>query len=391
MQETLPVHPVDLEPLRLGGPQDRQRVAAMVDEACCDSGFLVVTGHGVDQQICDDVLDAFGAFFDQPLDEKLRWTVADESANRGYSRMGKEALAYSRGESTAPDLFEAFNVGREQAEGSYYETNRAFYAPNVWPTAPPGLHGAWSRYEVAVAAVADQLLEAMALALDLPEDWFIERCRRAILTTRALNYERAAGAPDPEPGQMRLGAHTDYGILTVLLADQVPGLQVFRGDRWHDVPSPQGSFVCNIGDMLECWTNDRWTSTLHRVLPPPATADGPVRRRSLARFLDCEPGRIVRCIPSCCSDQNPPKYPPVQAGEWLRAKLLGGRTMSDVDLAAAELSAANTTSRESGMSEPEGRANQEHGWYLGTQCRAVIGADPVSPDSMWPTTCREHQ
>ncbi|MDQ6698333.1 MAG: isopenicillin N synthase family oxygenase [Actinomycetota bacterium] len=343
MQQTLPVHPVDLEPLRLGGPRDRQRVAASVDAACRDSGFLVVTGHGVPQQICDDVLDAFAAFFDQPLEEKLRSTVADESANRGYSQIGKEALAYSRGESTAPDLFEAFNVGREDARGAYYETNRAFYAPNIWPTSPSDLHAAWSRYESAVARLADHLLGAMALALALPEDWFTDRCRRAILTTRALNYERAAGAPDPEPGQMRLGAHTDYGILTILLADQVPGLQVFRDDHWHDVPNPRGSFVCNIGDMLERWTNDRWTSTLHRVLPPASTADGPVRRRSLARFLDCEPDRIVSCIPSCCSDQDPPTYPPVHAGEWLRAKLLGGRTMADVDLAAAEVSAAEPT------------------------------------------------
>lgn len=343
MQETLPVHPVDLEPLRLGGPRDRRRVAALLDDACRDSGFLVVTGHGVPQQTCDAVLDAFAAFFDQPVDEKLRFTVADESANRGYSQMGKEALAYSRGDSSAPDLFEAFNVGREHTESPFYETNRAFYAPNVWPASPSDLHDAWARYEAAVAKVADHLLEAMAIALDLPEDWFVERCRRAILTTRALNYERPAGAPDPEPGQMRLGAHTDYGILTILLADQVPGLQVFRDDHWHDVPNPRGSLVCNIGDMLERWTNDRWTSTLHRVLPPPSAVDGPVRRRSLARFLDCEPDRVVSCIPSCCSDENPPRYPPVEAGTWLRTKLLGGRTMADVDLAAAVRSATEAS------------------------------------------------
>lgn len=337
MQATLPVHPVDLEPLRLGDPGDRRQVAATLDDACRDSGFLVVTGHGVPQQACDDVLDAFAEFFDQRLAHKERSAVADESANRGYSRMGKEALAYSRGESTAPDLFEAFNVGREDAEGPYFDEHRRFYAPNIWPSEPPRLRAVWARYEAAVARLADQLLEGMALALDLPEDWFVERCRRAVITTRALNYERPAGAPPPEPGQMRLGAHTDYGILTILLADQVPGLQVFRNERWHDVPNPQGSFVCNIGDMLERWTNDRWTSTLHRVLPPPADADGPVRRRSLARFLDCEPHRTVACIPSCCTDREPPRYSPVQAGAWLQAKIMGGRTMADVDLSAAEL------------------------------------------------------
>ena len=117
--------------------------------------------------------------------------------------------------------------------------------------------------------VADALLRAMALALDLPDDWFVDRLERAILTTRAINYERAPGAPDPRPGQMRMGAHTDYGVLTILLADDVPGLQVFRDGQWHDVDVPRGTFVCNLGDMLERWTNNRWTSTLHRVVPPP--------------------------------------------------------------------------------------------------------------------------
>ncbi len=319
---------VDLEPFRNGSASERRSVAARIDEVYRRSGFLQVTGHGVDQALLDEMLDVTAAFFDLPLAHKQEFVVADKAANRGYSGVGEEALAYSLGEEpAAPDLFEAFNAGREDSVGEYYDRHRQFFAPNLWPTTPPELRSVWLTYQNAVAAVADDLLAAFALALDLDERFFIERTRRAIATTRAINYERAAGAPAPLPGQLRMGAHTDYGVVTVLLADDVPGLQVRHEGVWIDVPVTRGSFVVNIGDMMATWTNDRWVSTLHRVVPPPATADGPVRRRSVAQFLEADPDAIIECLPSCTSADNPPRYAPVGAGDYLVAKLLGPRTL----------------------------------------------------------------
>ena len=332
MRTTLPVHPLDLERFRTGGPADRLDVARELDAACRDTGFLVVTGHGVPQAVCDAALDGFAAFFDLTDDDKRAVIVDDPSANRGYSALGQEGLSYSRGEESPRDLFEAFNVGSEDAVGDYYDRHRSFYAPNTWPAQPAHLRDTWLEYDRAVTTVADHLLQAMALALDLPEQWFVERCEHAIITTRAINYERRAGTPDPVDGQMRMGAHTDYGILTVLIADDVPGLQVFRDGVWHDVSTPRGAFVCNLGDMLARWTNDRWISTMHRVVPPPATTTGPVRRRSIARFLDCPPDLVVETIPSCIDDEHPARYEPVNAGEWLRAKVLGSRALQLPDL-----------------------------------------------------------
>jgi isopenicillin N synthase-like dioxygenase len=325
---SLPVHPVDLTPFHEGGAAGKAEVARQIDEACRDTGFLLLTGHGVPANTANTLLDAYQQFFDLPEDEKRRWKVSDTAANRGYSALGQEALAYSRGdegEQSPPDLFEAFTVGRDDADGPYFDAHRRYFAPNTWPDRPPGLHEAWLAYEAAAGTTADTVLRAMALALDLPESWFVERTRRAVVTTRALDYRRAPGQPDPAPGQMRLGAHTDYGIITLLLADEVPGLQVRRDDGWHDVAIPPRALVCNIGDLLARWTNDRWRSTLHRVVPPPRDTSGPVRRRSVARFLDCEPDMVVECIPSCCGPGDPPRYPPVVAGEWLLAKILGGR------------------------------------------------------------------
>jgi len=328
----LPVHPVDLSPFREGSAADRAGVAEAIDAACRDSGFLMITGHGVPDALSARTLDAFAEFFDLPDEEKRRATVADPAANRGYTAIGTEGLAYSLGEESPPDLFEAFNVGREDSVGPYYDAHRSFYAPNRWPERPAGLRAVWREYEAAVAATQDVLLRAMALALALPEPWFVDRCRRAILTTRAVNYTRAPGAPDLLPGQMWMGQHTDYGIVTILLADPVPGLQVFRVGEWRDVVPAPGAFVCNIGDMLARWTNDRWTSTLHRTMPPAPDATRTVRRRSIARFLDCEPDLVVECIPSCVGDAGPPRHEPVVAGEWLMAKVVGGRQRARTEL-----------------------------------------------------------
>lgn len=330
----LVVHPVDLEPFRHGGPDDRAAVAAAIDRACRDTGFLVLTGHGVPAPVVDRWMDACGEFFALPVETKRRWIVDDPAANRGYTAVGQEGLAYTRGEVTPADLFEALTVGREDAVGPTFDAVRDSFHPNVWPDHPADLRGAFVAYETALRDVADTVLRAMATALGLTEDWLVERTRNAVITTRALNYERAPGSPDPEPGQMRLGAHTDYGILTLLTADDVPGLEVRRDGRWHPVSVTPGSFVGNIGnigDLLARWTNDRWSSTLHRVVPPPASATGTVRRRSVARFLDGDPSLTVECIETCVSADHPARYAPVNAGEWLRTKIVGGRTLQVVD------------------------------------------------------------
>jgi isopenicillin N synthase-like dioxygenase len=309
--QQLAVHPVDLAPFRSGGPTDRAGVAAAIDAACRDTGFLVLTGHGVPDGVVDRWLGACTDFFALPMDEKLRYVVEEPAANRGYTEPGREGLAYTLGAETPADLFEAMTFGREDAVGPRYEGLGHHFHPNVWPERPAGMRDAFLAYETALRMVADDVLRAMAIALDLPETWLVERCDGSVITTRAINYERQPGAPDPEHGQMGLGAHTDYGVLTLLAADDIPGLQVRRDGRWH--------------------------STLHRVLPRAAVGlgvgpDVPVRRRSIARFLDGDPSVVIECIPSCCSEQNPARYEPVLAGEWLRAKIVGGRTRAVVEL-----------------------------------------------------------
>ncbi len=241
-----------------------------------------------------------------------------------------EALAYSLGRQAPPDLFEAFNIGEDAVDESdpFYAAERhRLFAPNIWPEHPASLRPALVAYFAAVRAVAMTLTDVFAPALGLSDGWFRPFVERSTTTMRVNNYERRADDGDPLPGQQRMGAHTDYGVVTVLYADQVQGLQIVGPDReWHDVVPDRGAFLVNLGDLTAEWTNDRWRSTLHRVVPPPA-GSGPVRRRSVAFFLDANWDATIECVPTCTDSANPPKYPPVVAGEHLMAKLLGPRTL----------------------------------------------------------------
>jgi isopenicillin N synthase-like dioxygenase len=248
----------------------------------------------------------------------------------GYTEYGKQALAYTAGQESPPDLLEAYSIGRDDVDGSFFDEYRAWFPRNIWPDAPVELPAAVAALERELHRVADTVLRAMALALELPEPWFVERAAHAVVTTRCNHYLRGPGVA-PLPDQPGLGAHTDYGMMTLLIADPVPGLQVRRGDQWYDVVPPPGTITCNLGDMLAMWTNDRWVSTMHRVAPPVPGGQA-VRRRSIARFLDGDPSVTISAIPSCVGEGDAPRYPTVQAGEWLMAKIVGGQSAQPVDL-----------------------------------------------------------
>ena len=325
---TVPV--IDLMPFRTGDDTARREVAERIDEACSDVGFLSIVGHGVPDELIDEMVSVTSAFFDRPVPEKQRCSVAEKSANRGYASLGSEALSYSIGEASPPDLFEAFNVGWEISDDQvddYVAVERTrFFHPNVWPDDPPELRGVWLRYWDAMDQLGHELMSAMAMALGLAADHFEPSISRNISVMRAINYERRPGSPEPLPDQMRMGAHTDYGSLTILWADDVPGLQIQVEDgSWRPVQPRPGAFLVNLGDLLAEWTNDRWRSTMHRVVPPPAGTDGSARRRSIAWFQQPDHDAVIACLPGCSSPERPARYDPVRSGDHLIAKLMGPR------------------------------------------------------------------
>jgi isopenicillin N synthase-like dioxygenase len=312
---------------------------ARIDDACRRIGFLSVVNHGVPDAVIAQMLAASDAFFALPTDQKLRLIPPTPDVDRGYAAKNSESLYQSLGhDDVTTDLFEAFNVGPDVGpEGWPADDPRStldlplFTAGNIWPSDPSQtrLQPALMAYFEQVRALAHRLTGLCAQTLGLAPDFFESYTDHSTDTMRVNHYERAPGEPDPLPGQQRMGAHSDYGVLTVLYADRVPGLQIVGpDDRWHDVVPAPSALLVNLGDLLATWTNDHWRSTLHRVVPPPRSADGPQIRRSVAFFHEANFDALVECLPTCVSADRPARYEPLLAGEHLMAKLLGPRTLT---------------------------------------------------------------
>lgn len=315
MLENVPV--IDVGPFLRNEPGGRA-VPTAIARACEDIGFFTIVGHGVEPALAERIVGTARQFFARPLAEKLAVRPERPGAPRGFRAVGDEGLAYTRTGSAAFDLKEVFQVGPPYDDSPYYHAPDALphFMPNVWPDRPADFRPAVETYYGAMERLASKLMEACALALGLPADWFASRIDRHISALRILHYPAQAEAP--APGQLRAGAHSDYGTLTILLSENVSaGLQVLnkKGD-WVDVHAPPGSYVINVGDLLMRWTNDRWVSTLHRVVNPPRERAAADRRISLVFFHHPNYDAEVRCIESCLRPGEAPRYPPVLAGPY---------------------------------------------------------------------------
>lgn len=240
---------------------------ATLRDACERLGFFTVTGHGIDEALIADVAARSRAFFDLPPEEKERF--AGPAATPGlpvYRPLRSERLGATGDGVATADLKESLDWG-PTLEGV------------AWPA---GLEEPYARYLAELHRLARTLRGAIARALGHPDDCFEPRFDDRSSSLRVINY------PDPdEPpadGQLRAGAHRDYGFLTILRSDDAPGgleVQTLDG-AWVAVRPPANAFVCNIGDLLAEWTG--WTSTLHRVAVPPPDAHAGSRRQSLVFF-----------------------------------------------------------------------------------------------------------
>jgi isopenicillin N synthase-like dioxygenase len=308
---------IDLAPAREGGRAGRAHVARAIDEACRTIGFFAITGHGVPKPVVDELRGAAHAFFALPLAEKLRARHPIAGTNRGYHPVGGETLSASLDAPAPapPDLKEFFHVGPVDTTGDPYYTSalgRRHFEPNLWPAAPAEFADVATTYYRTMSDLLRFLMRLAAVALEVDETFFDDKVDRSIGTMR-LNYYPAQPVA-PRPGQLRASTHTDYGGFTILSGEDVAGgLQALtRGGDWIDVATSPHTFVVNIGDLLMRWTNDRWLSTMHRVVNPPVAGGAHGARLSIAFFNHPNYDVLIECLPS----QGPAKHPPVLSGNY---------------------------------------------------------------------------
>jgi isopenicillin N synthase-like dioxygenase len=322
----LTVPTIDIGPYRDANATAAQcdRIAEAVDQAARTVGFMQIVGHGVTAATLSAFTDATDAFFALDADTKSAYRCPPE-VNRGYTPPKSEALANSLGLVSAADLFEAFNVGSQADDHPGLALPSADYPDNVWPREVAAFRPAVDAWFAAAADVARAMVRIFGRALGLGEDGLTGDTDHSIDTLRMINYRLPSADAVLEPDQLGMGAHTDYGIVTVLWADPVPGLEILGADAtWHPVHPAPGTLLVNLGDALARWTNDQWISTMHRVAPP--VVDGVlVPRRSAAFFHDGNVDATIAPLPTCVGDGHPALYEPVTLGEHLRAKLAGSR------------------------------------------------------------------
>lgn len=327
-----------------GGDDDvRDAIAEQVDDACRSIGFMQIVGHGIPQTVVDRLASAIDEVFALPLDLKQQYTAARPSVNRGYTAPGTERLSYSLGVDSPADMFEAFNVGASIDE--YPGLDPEIYARNIWPAPSdaPSFRAKTETWFDHAAALARTMTSVFAHALDLPAGFFEPYTDHSIDVLRMVNYALPEGT-EIKPDQLGMGAHTDYGIITILWADPVPGLEILGPDgTWRSVTPERGALLINLGDLLARWTNDRYTSTMHRVVPP-TDADGrSIRRRSAAFFHDGNADALISTLEPCRDADGGSPYDDVTVAEHLAQKLTGSRGLELNQHASREASRIERT------------------------------------------------
>ncbi len=315
---------IDVAALKGDDEDAKNEVGKALDRAWREIGFFQIVDHGVPEDVITEMYRVSDEFFALPDDEKQRVRQPTPEAVRGYSSVGQQAFSYSEDIAQPRDLHEKFDVGPVDVDRTdpYFSPDLSgpHFLPNSWPERPEGMEEIWTRYFREMNDLSRRLMGAFARGLDLDPEFFAATIDRDISMLRAINYPHLD--QPPLPGQMRAGAHTDYGSLTIVRQEDAPGgLEVFTQDGdWVPVPVVPGAFVVNIGDLMAQWTNDLWISTRHRVRPPTPDDSGDTRRMSLVFFHQPNYDAVIECLPTCVAAGEQPRYAPITSGDHLTQK-----------------------------------------------------------------------
>jgi len=305
---------LDIGPYLAGDAGAAAPLARAFARACEDTGFLVVSNHGVPPRLAEDTFAAAAQFFARPEPDKLALKIGQY--NIGYLPFGGQVVRHSPvNRNTKPNFSESFYITRDRAaDHPDIVNNKPLFGLNRWPPDMPEFRAATTAYYSAMEAMATRLVPVVAIALDLPPDYFAEAFATPNCTIRLIHYPPH---PDPEDNEFGFAPHTDNNFLTFLAQSALPGLQVRTAEReWIQPPAVPGTFVVNTGAMLARYSNDRFRATPHRVINRNA-----ISRYAIPFFLGPNHDSVVDCVPTCVGPDNPPHYEPTTYGAFTQRLL----------------------------------------------------------------------
>ena len=311
---TVNIPRLDLNVYINGDMLQRKQFSGEIGKAFNETGFVTITNHGLDKQLIDKLYEEVKALFALPDDVKLKYEVPGLAGQRGYTGKGKETAKGF----TAPDLKEFWQIGQTVTDGSPLKDE---YPDNLTVDELPSFNATTLEVYKKLEAAGAYLLQAIAVYLNLPENYFDDKVHNGNSILRTLHYFPITG-PDALPEDaVRAGAHEDINLITLLIGASADGLELLtRENEWFPVKAFGEDLVVNVGDMLQRLTNNKLKSTTHRVVNPPRELMK-YSRYSVPFFLHPKSGMDLSCLPSCIDENHPKQYDDITAGEYLDERL----------------------------------------------------------------------
>ncbi|MEL6923601.1 MAG: 2-oxoglutarate and iron-dependent oxygenase domain-containing protein [Bacteroidota bacterium] len=302
---------VDLSQFVNGNDAERHAFVEKLGKAFHEIGFVGVVNHGIPKSLIDNFYAASKRFFALPVDTKRRYEVAGLAGQRGYTSFGKEHAKQSE----VADLKEFFQIGQEVEDG---DPVKAQYPDNVKVQEEAEFTDLGIRLYKAFEKAGAEFLKAIAIHLDLGENYFENKIHNGNSILRAIHYPPITREPD---SAIRAEQHEDINLITLLVGASAGGLQLLdMDDNWIDIMPEEEEIVINVGDMLQRLTNDYLKSTTHRVVNPPRE-EWHMPRLSIPFFLHPKSTMDLSCLDRCVTEERPLNYDPITAGEYLDERL----------------------------------------------------------------------
>lgn len=306
----LPV--VDLNQFVNGDASERAAFVDALGKAYEEIGFVAVENHGIPDELVGRFYSNVERFFGMDNDSKRNYEIVELAGQRGYTSFGREKAKQSE----VPDLKEFWQIG-QYVEGD--DPIASQYPDNIEVKEVPEFNSVGKELYKSFEKSGRQLLRAIAIYLDLEEDYFEDKVYNGNSILRAIHYPPITSEPD---SAIRAEEHEDINLITLLVGASADGLQVMnKQGEWIDAKAGEGQIVVNVGDMLQRLTNNKLRSTTHRVVNPPREK-WHTHRYSIPFFLHPRSEMRLDCLPNCVDDENPLAYEPITGGEYLEERLI---------------------------------------------------------------------